>query len=169
MKKYFENTDSYTLFFVKIFMFFYYIFSDIKHMKKDKSTFKEFAVTMFCGRQGAGKSVAMTEYLERMRKKYPKALILTNYGYKHETRSMEGWKDFFDVRNGDDGVIFAVDEIQNEFSSAGWKNFPETLLSEITQQRKQKIKIVCTAQVFTRVAKPLREQTFQVVECYTLA
>ena len=43
------------------------------------------------------------------------------------------------------------------------------MLAEITQQRKQKIKILATSQVFTRVAKPLREQTYEVVECVTVA
>lgn len=57
----------------------------------------------------------------------------------------------------------------NEFSSQAWNKFPEGLLREITQQRKQKVKVVATSQVFTRVAKQLREQTFEVVECKTLA
>ena len=39
-------------------------------------------------------------------------------------------------KNGTDGVIFAIDEIQNEFSCANSKDFPETLLSQVTQQRK---------------------------------
>lgn len=112
--------------------------------------------------------MALVEYLERMRKRYPKALIYTNFGYVNEDGAFNDWHDFYSIRNGEDGVIFAVDELQNEFSSTAWKNFPETLLSEITQQRKQKIKIVATGQVFTRIAKPLREQTFEVVDCATL-
>nr|WP_176452299.1 hypothetical protein [Streptococcus thermophilus] len=81
------------------------------------------------------KQMAMTEYLERMRKKYPKAVICTNFGYIHQTLPMTDWKQIFTVRNGLDGVIFAIDEIQNEYNSASWKNFPEGLLAEITQQR----------------------------------
>ena len=71
------------------------------------------------------------------------------------------------LKNGTDGVIFAIDEIQNEFSCANSKDFPETLLSQITQQRKQRVCILATSQVFTRVAKPLREQCFVVVLCQT--
>lgn len=167
VKKYKEY--SLEKFYRKFFKFFYWLWKDIQYYKKHGRPFAEFGVTMYCGRQGGGKTTAMTEYLERMRHKYPEALILTNFGYKNETRPMVDWKDFFDVRNGEKGVIFAVDEIQNEFSSTQWKNFPESLLSEITQQRKQKVKIVCTSQVFSRVAKPLREQTYEVVECATLA
>lgn len=48
-------------------------------------------------------------------------------------------------------------------------DFPESLLSQITQQRKQRVCILASSQVFTRVAKPLREQCFIVVECKTIA
>lgn len=156
-------------FFRKLELFFAYKSYDIYRSMKDGPKFEEFGTTMYCGRQGAGKTMAMTEYLERMRSQYPKALIVTNYGYKHQHYTFNDWKDFFEIRNGEDGVIFAIDEIQNEFSSAAWNKFPESLLSEITQQRKQRIKIVCSSQIFTRVAKPLREQCNDVVECKTFA
>ena len=67
-----------------------------------------------------------------------------------------------------DGVIFAIDESQNEFASTAWNKFPEELLQVITQQRKQRIKIVCTSQIFSRVAKQLREQCNDVVDCVTV-
>ena len=168
-KKKLPRYTSYTknLFWEKLLKFFYWIFRDIRDVKKNGRPFKEFGVTLYAGKQGAGKTMAMTEYLERMRALHPDCMIVTNYGYKHETQPFTDWQDFFKIRNGEKGVIFAIDELQNEFTSTAWKNFPESLLSEITQQRKQKIKIVATSQVFTRVAKPLREQTFEVVECFT--
>lgn len=155
-------------FFVKLGKFYYWFSKDLGHIKKFGRPFSEIGMTCFAGRQGGGKSMAMSEYLLRMKAKYPNVKIYTNYGFKYQDGHFNDWNDFFTVRNGDDGVIFAIDEIQNEFSSTAWKNFPETLLSEITQQRKQKIKIVCTSQVFSRMAKPLREQTYEVVECVTL-
>ena len=39
------------------------------------------------------------------------------------------------------------------------------IMTEISQQRKQRKHIVCTSQVFGRLAKPLREQFNTVVEC----
>lgn len=150
-------------FIAKLLMTLFYFVKDIRQPRG----FDEFGLTMYCGRQGAGKTVAMTEYLIRMKQKYPNALILTNYNFVGQDMPMTDWKDFFNVRNGTDGVIFAIDEIQNEFSSTAWKNFPESLLSEITQQRKQRVKIVASSQVFTRVVKPLREQCNEVVECRT--
>lgn len=166
-----EKYKKYSLepFFKKFMKFLYWLFKDLRYYAKHGRPFDEYGLTMYCGRQGAGKTMAMVEYLERMRHKYPDVVIVTNFGYKYETCAMTDWRDFFEIRNGEKGVIFAIDEIQNEFSSTSWKNFPETLLAEITQQRKQKVKIVATSQVFTRVAKPLREQTFEVVECATIA
>lgn len=156
-------------FFLKLGFFILLKFYDLYLRIKNGNEFEEYGVTIYCGRQGAGKTIAMTEYLERMRDKYPKAIIITNYGYIHENQSFEDWNDFFTIRNDVDGVIFAIDEIQNEFSSAAWNKFPESLLQVITQQRKQRIKIVCTSQIFTRVVKQLREQCNDVVECTTMS
>lgn len=153
----------------KIVLFFYWLTKDFRYILKHGRPFGEYGVSMYCGMQGYGKTVAMVEYLERMRKRYPEAMILTNFGYIHETRPMGDWRDFYEVRNGEKGVIFAIDEIQNEYNSNNWKDFPEDLLSEITQQRKQKVKIICSSQVYTRVTKQLREQTFDVIDCRTLA
>lgn len=163
--KYFAYSAN--IFWSKLFKFFYWKVRDFFYYRKHGRPFSEFGVTLYCGEQGAGKSMALVEYLERMRAIYPKALIYTNFGYIHQHGEFNDWKDFFVTRNGEDGVIFAIDELQNEFTSTDWKNFPPSLLSEITQQRKQRIKIVSTSQVYTRVVKPLREQTFEVVECYT--
>lgn len=51
---------------------------------------------------------------------------------------------------------------------ASGKIFPNGLLSVITQQRKQRIKIYLSSQVYTRVVKQIREQCFDVVECRTI-
>jgi hypothetical protein len=141
---------------------------DFIRLFRDGRGFDQYGLTIYCGRQGAGKTMAMVEYLERMKKEYPDCVIVTNFGYKGQTRAMDSWRDLVEIRNGTKGVIFAIDEIQNEYDSTKWKDFPEQLLSQITMQRKQRIKIVATSQVFTRVVKQLREQCFEVVECRTL-
>lgn len=156
-------------FFTKVCKFTWFKLVDLYKLIKYGRKFNEYGLTLYVGDQGSGKSMAMTEYLERMRVLYPKVIIVTNYGYLHENQEFTDWNDFFEIRNGADGVIFALDEIQNEFNSKAWKNFPEELLSEITQQRKQKVKIVATAQVYEDVAVQLRRQTLYVAECATYA
>ncbi len=165
-KKFFKEID----FKFKLLNFLKWKLIDCYRLLKYGKKFDEYGCTFYVGRQGSGKTTAMAEYLEfYIKKKYPKCLILTNFNYKNQTAPFTGWHDFFNVRNGLDGVVFAIDEIQNEFNCNDWKDFPESLLSEITQQRKQKIKIICSSQVFTRVAKQIREQAFEVVECRTIA
>lgn len=153
----------------KPFSFLRWVIVDRSRSKSQGLDFDQFGLTAYCGRQGAGKTISMIHYLNRMHKRFPNALIVTNFSYKYATHRMKDWRDFFEVRNGIDGVIFAIDEIHSEYSSAAWKDFPEDLLSEISQQRKQRVKIVCTSQVFSRIAKPIREQCFSVVQCKTFA
>lgn len=157
--------------FMKILNFTYWKYVDYKRIREKKKQgiidFKPFGLWMFCGRQGSGKTVGIVYHLEEMRKKYPKAIIVTNFDYKYADFNLKSLNDLLTIKNGEDGVIFAIDELQNEFSSAVSKNFPETVLSLVTQQRKQRICILASSQVYMRVAKPLREQCFYVVDCRT--
>jgi len=142
---------------------------DFKERGKHRNEFREYGFTFYVGRQGAGKTASMVEYLDRMKARYPDCIIVTNFGYYQADHIMKSWRDLVTIRNGTDGVIFAIDEIHSEYSSAAWKDVPEEILSEVSQQRKQRVKIVATAQFFTRVAKPLREQAATVVPCKTIA
>lgn len=132
-----------------------------------KGEFREYGFTFYVGRQGSGKTISMVRYLEMIREKYPKCIIVTNFSYYNADFIMTDWRDLMNIRNGTDGVVFAIDEIHSEYSSKSWNDIPESLLSEISQQRKQRVKIVATAQFFTRIAKPLREQGSTVVSCST--
>lgn len=67
--------------------------------------------------------------------------------------------------NGERGVIYLIDEIQLYFNSLESKNINPDVMTQISQQRKQRKHIVCTSQVFGRMAKPLREQFSAVILC----
>ena len=153
-------------FFTKFANFVYYKHKDFK-ADKGMNRFKEFGLTIYCGMQGDGKTVSMVERLEEIRHQYPKVKIATNFGYIHQDFALTDWLQILEERNGEDGIVFAIDEIQNEFNVYDTRNFSENLLRTVTQQRKQAIKIYATSQHFNRVAKPLREQTFEVVDCFT--
>lgn len=139
---------------------------DIAQATKENK-FNDYGLTIYAGRQGSGKSISMTERLEQIRRDYPDVKILTNYGYLYEDDKLDDWQKLIDVRS-DSGIVFAIDEIQNEFDVYDTRNFNIEILKVITQQRKQGIKILATSQIFSRVSKPLREQTFEVVECHTV-
>lgn len=140
---------------------------DFLERDKHQGEFQEYGFTFFVGRQGAGKTISMVRYLEEMKERYPNCLIISNFAYYRADRFMNDWRDILTIRNGTSGVIFAIDEIHSEYTSTKWADVPEDLLSEISQQRKQRVKIIASAQFFTRVAKPLREQAVTVVSCNT--
>lgn len=144
------------------------VYWKIRDISVKKEYFPLYGCTFFVGKQGSGKTMSMVHELERVRKKYPKAKIYTNFGYKWENGKLTDIGELLDTSKYDDnGTVFAIDEIQNIWSCSNSKAFPEDILSIITQQRKNRVKIYCTSQVFSRVSKPLREQAFYVCECST--
>lgn len=152
-------------FLVKFLNFIKWKIWDIRNVSR--SEFSEYGLTIYTGMQGYGKTISLVERLEEIHNKYPDVPIYTNFGYVNETGQLLDWNQLLEIRS-DNGVVFAIDEIQNEFDIYDARNFDMSILRTITQQRKQGIKIFGTSQVFTRVSKPLREQTFEVVECFTV-
>ncbi|MGC6767778.1 ATPase [Enterococcus sp. LJL128] len=161
---------------MKIFQFIKYKAVDsakrIKLMRAGIKPFQEYGLRLYSGCQGSGKTSSMVEQLERYRAQYKDIFIATNFGYRYEDMSLSTLDDLVDLpklvrEQGYNGLVIGWDEIQNDFDNTV-RTFPVTILRTITQQRKQAIKILATSQVFTRVAKPIREQTFEVVQCRTL-
>lgn len=135
---------------------------------RDPDEFTDYGVHIIAGKQGSGKSITLTYLLLRYQKMYPKIKVATNYYYSHENYHIKHWKDIVKINNGKYGVVIVLDEIQNWFNSLQSKDFPPEMLTEITQQRKQRKIIFGTSQVFSRVAKPIREQTYMLYEPTTL-
>jgi len=176
-----------TILFSFVFYFFYYLFRGFKIQKClstykkrsavkriwldfpnrfwldrftiDPNEFQEYGLHLFCGEQGCGKTVAVVELLLRLKQKYPKMRIRTNYNYLNQDESLETWQQLVKNENGVFGQAEVIDEIQTWFNSTQSKDFPPEMLAEISQQRKQRKMLIGTAQVFGRVAKPIREQT----------
>lgn len=153
-------------FFEKLFILFPNQFWSNFYAKK-KGQFNEHGIIMFTGRQGQGKTLAETKYLNDMRYKYPNIKIATNYGYKFENEQIDHWKKLVSYNNGLDGVICAIDECQNWFSSNMSKNFPPRMLATVTQNRKNRRVIIMSSHFFTNVAKPIRLHCTQVRACRT--
>ncbi len=73
--------------------------------------------------------------------------------------------DLSRYENGEEGVIYLIDEIHLYFNSLESKNINPEVMTQIAQQRKQRKHIVCTSQIFGRMAKPLREQFSAIISC----
>ena len=135
---------------------------------RDPDNFREYGVHIIAGKQGSGKSITLTYMLLKYQQMYPKLKIKTNYYYEFENAHIGHWKDVVNGTNGIYGEIDVLDEIQNWFNSLQSKDFPPEMLTEITQQRKQTKMILGTSQVFSRIAKPIREQTYMLYEPTTI-
>ena len=128
-------------------------------VNRNPNEFREYGLHMFCGEQGSGKTISVVETLLRMKEIYPRVKIRTNMNYAYQDAPILDWKDLIKNENGEYGQIEVLDEIQTWFNSMESKNFPPEMLTEISQQRKQRKMLIGTAQVFSRIAKPIREQT----------
>lgn len=135
---------------------------------RNPDDFREYGFRMVTGEQGKGKTVTLVYLLLKYQEMYPKLKVTTNFAYVNEDNCISHWSDLLNFTNDNFGVISVLDEVQNWFNSLESKDFPVEMLGEITQQRKQKKMILGTTQVFTRAAKPIREQTYLLYEPVTL-
>ena len=122
----------------------------------------------FFGLPGKGKTMLMSKTLRDYRKRYgDKIYIMTNYCYDDEDFSFTGWRDL--LKEYDKPLVVAWDEVQNEFNSRDFKNFPISLLTLLTQVRKKNgIQILYTSQRWHFVDKNFRSLSFGCWECNTL-
>lgn len=97
--------------------------------------------------------------------KADKEKMFAEYVEKNRVFEFRDNDDFQRYYNGEHGVIFLVDEIQLYLNSLESKNINIEVVTQISQQRKQRKHIVATSQVFGRMAKPLREQFSSVMFC----
>jgi ATP-dependent Clp protease ATP-binding subunit ClpX len=121
----------------------------------------------FVGLPGAGKTMSLVQYLDEQRRKYgDKIKIITNFYYAGQDEHLENYEML--LKEYDCSVIFAWDELQNEFNSREYRKFPIQLVHELTQNRKGHGKqVVYTTQTFTAVDKNFRGLTTRVVDCRT--
>ena len=152
--------------------FFKQLFHDVPRRyildlyEREPGFFQPKGIHMFCGEQGAGKTIACVELMLRLQKMYPQSKMITNFGVTSENDELTEWQQLLEYTNGHKGVIVGIDEIQNWFQS-GRNQLPEGMLEVATQNRKNNRIVCCTAQVFTRVNKGLREQVTMLYEPHT--
>lgn len=158
--------------------------------KEHPDYFDPDGLCVFIGPQGSGETLSAVQYVKRLLETYPKCILVSNLqlrdypvitfedyqkdnpeatyeDYLHNNRvfPFNNNDDFLIYKNQDRDVIFLVDEIQLYLNSLESKNINMEVITQLSQQRKQRLHIVCTSQVFGRMAKPLREQFSCVILC----
>lgn len=155
----------------KLTYFFQKLKYDREFRKENPDYFEPDGLLIFVGGQGTGKTLSAVNYVYNVMALYPKAILVSNIDLKDYPIDNErvfrfnNADDLKKYKNGKHGVIFLIDEIHLYFNSLGSKNINMDVMTQIAQQRKQRIHIVATCQVFGRMAKPLREQFNVVVLC----
>lgn len=134
---------------------------NIKHLNN-----RVYGFTLFCGRQGGGKTYCAVKYAFELCKKN-KSLLVSNtpldvpadieYYYIRNVNEIRYLPEF-------DSYVILLDEIQTLFDS---NKFDDAFYRLFCQLRKRNIKVVGTAQVFERCALKLREQVHELYFCKT--
>lgn len=141
----------------------------LDYFNRNPDAFDTYGVHIFAGEQGSGKTIATMHFVKCIMERNPMSKLASNIDLNFQQDTIEDWTNILTLDNGEYGQITLLDEIQNWFSSNESRNFPPDMLTEITQQRKQRKIVVGTSQVFTRVSKPIREQITLLYKPMTIA
>ena len=139
----------------------------VDRMNYNPDAFTYQGIIIFEGKQGRGKTISEIEFASRMQDEFPKAKCITNLKYNRQNAKLTHWKMLTNYKNGAEGVIVIIDELQNWFSCKDSKNFPPEMLSVVTQNRKNRRIILGSAQSFYMLAKDIRTQCTEVRSCIT--
>lgn len=132
----------------------------------DYKAFPYSGLWIMSGSQGSGKTLLAMHLIKKMIQEYPNVKLVSNINiFGTQCIPYKGIEDFNDINNGQDGIIFLIDEIQTLFNSLESAKMPPSTLQIWSQNRKNRRVIIGTSQRFNRVAKGLREQTKYNYEC----
>lgn len=126
-------------------------------------------IWVFCGPQGSGKTLSAVQCVQKLCKDYPKAVLVTNldvHGIDNEIIRFTDYEQLKTLKNGIKGIIFFIDEIHVLWNSLESKDIPISEMACFCQMRKERRVIIGTSQVYSRMAKPIREQLQYVIECH---
>lgn len=125
-------------------------------------------IWVFCGPQGSGKTLSAVQCLQKICKEYPKAVVVSNLdvkGVENLIIPFEEYEQLRDLDNGIYGIIFFLDELHVLWNSLESKDIPVSEMACFCQMRKNRRVIIGTSQVYSRIAKPIREQLKFAIDC----
>lgn len=122
---------------------------------------------VYCGFQGSGKTLSMVNYAYAVKQQFPKCRLFSNIylsgiGYAHFTTA-DDLKRVLNVRNGANGVIVLIDEAHLFFNRKDGISLD--VLTAISQQRKDRVRLVFSSQIWEELDISLRKQVKEVVTC----
>lgn len=143
---------------------------DVSFADSHPDFFKPDGFICFTGAQGSGKTLSAVQYIHKLVRHYPDVVLVTNChlafpDWDGVQLRYSGYDQIQGLDNGYRGIILFLDEIQAEFNSLESARIDPAWFSVICQQRKRRLHVVGTAQLFSRVGKPWREQFTACIRC----
>lgn len=142
--------------------------------KRDPELFKPIGSQIYFGYQGQGKTLSMVRHALKVKEQYPKAILVSNLQLKDvdyvkfETFT-ELQHHFATLKNGKYGVIYLIDEIHNYFHSHDSRSIPLWIVQVFSQQRKNRVLVLGTVQMWKDVTKAIRDQIENLIQCQKFA
>lgn len=142
------------------------------HFRDNPTYFYPDGIWVFCGPQGSGKTLSAVQCAYNMVSRYPRARLISNMelnGFPCEVEPFTHYEQITTEENGTDGIIFLLDEMHVLWNSLESKNVPVGEMAAFCQMRKARRVVIGTSQVYSRIAKPIREQLKYVIMCHNFA
>lgn len=161
-----ENIKNYTKSSFNIINLFKTLIYKVRFLRDNPLFMDPAGIWVFTGCQGSGKTLTAVDTVYNLHKLYPNAMIVSNLDLKDiDYIPFESYEDIYKLSNGIEGIIFLIDEVHILWNSLESKDISFSEMAAFCQNRKDRRVIVGTSQVYTRIAKPIREQLQAIVQC----
>lgn len=123
---------------------------------------------VFKGFQGSGKTLSMVHYVFELQKQFPKCIVFSNViirGLKnfHFLENDDAVAEAISATNGSHGVVLLLDEAHLFFNKKNGISLD--VLTAISQQRKDRRRIILSSQIWEELDVSLRKQVKHIVNC----
>lgn len=142
-----------------------------KKRTKEKKNLFPVGSRVYKGYQGSGKTLSMVKYALDMSKKFPQCFVYSNVMIKgiENFKYIENdsvLKEALTCRRGGLGVLVLLDEAHLYFNKKDGISLD--VLTCISQQRKDRRRLVFSSQIWEELDISLRKQVKEIVSCHTL-
>lgn len=126
---------------------------------------------VYKGFQGSGKTLSMVHYAKKILREYPECLCYSNIKILDEPRAIffstnDELAEILALTPGDKGLLLLLDEAHLFFNKKS--GISVDFLAAISQQRKNRVHIVMSSQIWEELDISLRKQVKYIVQCSSI-
>lgn len=136
----------------------------LKYKRPNKNAFPT-GTRVYKGHQGKGKTLSLVHDVQELKRDYPNCRIWSNVRLNGLDYNYYG-KDILPAlhdRNGEDGKVIIIDEAHLYFNKKSGVSLD--MLTQISQQRKERTIIFMTCQIWEDLDISLRKQVKYIIDC----